>query len=260
MSDAKTEYKTWMCLICGYVYDEAAGVPEVKGVWGFVYGGQPGPFTVIAIHQRYAGHSKQALLVAAGARAGASGLAARRARASGGLGQLLHEGLGRRDADRPGERPERYAPARSVHRRREARIIVPVVQSRVRELLGEQPEPGNVSCPAPARRTERQDGDLEGIARLRAVDVDRHERARALVEKPVIDVGGPQAGPTRAEFNALKKQVATLKKDDVATQVKLIESPFFIARTVSRAMIFAPRSWPSRPGFATRTRIFRSSA
>jgi hypothetical protein len=31
-------------------------------------------------------------------------------------------------------------------------------------------------------------------------------------------VGGPQAGPTRAEFNALKKQVAVLKKDDVAIQ------------------------------------------
>ncbi|MGH7770415.1 MAG: UbiD family decarboxylase domain-containing protein, partial [Candidatus Binatia bacterium] len=52
---------------------EKAGIPEVKGVWGFVYGGQPGPFTVIAIKQRYAGHSKQALLVAAGARAGAYG-------------------------------------------------------------------------------------------------------------------------------------------------------------------------------------------
>jgi 4-hydroxy-3-polyprenylbenzoate decarboxylase len=52
---------------------ERAGIPEVKGVWGFVYGGQPGPFIVIAIKQRYAGHSKQALLVAAGARAGAYG-------------------------------------------------------------------------------------------------------------------------------------------------------------------------------------------
>jgi hypothetical protein len=31
-------------------------------------------------------------------------------------------------------------------------------------------------------------------------------------------VGGSQAGPSRAEFNALKKQVATLKKDDVAVQ------------------------------------------
>jgi UbiD family decarboxylase len=52
---------------------EKAGIPDVKGVWGFVYGGQPGPFTVISIKQRYAGHSKQALLVAAGARAGAYG-------------------------------------------------------------------------------------------------------------------------------------------------------------------------------------------
>jgi 4-hydroxy-3-polyprenylbenzoate decarboxylase len=52
---------------------EKAGVPEVKGVWGFVYGGQPGPFTVISIKQRYSGHSKQALLVAAGARACAYG-------------------------------------------------------------------------------------------------------------------------------------------------------------------------------------------
>ncbi len=52
---------------------EKAGVPEVKGVWGFVYGGQPGPFTVISIRQRYSGHAKQALLVAAGARAGAYG-------------------------------------------------------------------------------------------------------------------------------------------------------------------------------------------
>jgi hypothetical protein len=34
-------------------------------------------------------------------------------------------------------------------------------------------------------------------------------------------VGGQQAGPSRAEFNALKKQVATLKKDDVATQTVL---------------------------------------
>ena len=52
---------------------ERAGVPDIKGVWGFVYGGQPGPFIVIAIKQRYTGHAKQALLVAAGARAGAYG-------------------------------------------------------------------------------------------------------------------------------------------------------------------------------------------
>ena len=34
-------------------------------------------------------------------------------------------------------------------------------------------------------------------------------------------VGGQQAGPSRAEFNALKKQVATLKKDDLAIQAVL---------------------------------------
>lgn len=31
-------------------------------------------------------------------------------------------------------------------------------------------------------------------------------------------VGGSQAGPSRAEFNSLKKQVAVLKKDDAAIQ------------------------------------------
>ncbi|MBA3734150.1 MAG: hypothetical protein H0W90_02960 [Actinobacteria bacterium] len=34
-------------------------------------------------------------------------------------------------------------------------------------------------------------------------------------------VGGQQAGPSRAEFNALKKQVAVLKKDDLAVQAVL---------------------------------------
>jgi len=30
VSDKETEqeFKTWMCLICGWVYDEAAGLPE----------------------------------------------------------------------------------------------------------------------------------------------------------------------------------------------------------------------------------------
>ena len=50
-----------------------AGIPEVKGVWGFVYGGQPGPFTVVSHQAALRGSLKQALLVAAGARAGAYG-------------------------------------------------------------------------------------------------------------------------------------------------------------------------------------------
>ncbi len=50
---------------------DKAGIPDVRGVWGFVYGAQPGPFTVIAIKQRYAGHSKQAALAACAVGAGA---------------------------------------------------------------------------------------------------------------------------------------------------------------------------------------------
>ncbi len=28
MTESQVQYKTWMCLICGWVYDEAAGLPE----------------------------------------------------------------------------------------------------------------------------------------------------------------------------------------------------------------------------------------
>jgi rubredoxin len=28
MTENKIEYKTWMCLICGFIYDEAAGLPD----------------------------------------------------------------------------------------------------------------------------------------------------------------------------------------------------------------------------------------
>ena len=52
---------------------ERAGIPNVTGVWGYIYGSQSGLFTVVSIKQAYMGHSKQALLVAAGARAGAYG-------------------------------------------------------------------------------------------------------------------------------------------------------------------------------------------
>jgi len=52
---------------------EAAGIPDIAGVWGHVYGGQSGPFTVVSIRQRYAGHAKQAALAACAARAGAYG-------------------------------------------------------------------------------------------------------------------------------------------------------------------------------------------
>mgnify|MGYP002260765453 CR=1 FL=1 len=28
MPESEVQYKTWMCLICGWIYDEAAGDPE----------------------------------------------------------------------------------------------------------------------------------------------------------------------------------------------------------------------------------------
>jgi len=52
---------------------ESAGIPDVTGVWGYVYGSQSGPFTVVSITQRYAGHAKQAAMAAASARSGAYG-------------------------------------------------------------------------------------------------------------------------------------------------------------------------------------------
>ena len=28
MTEQQVQFKTWMCLICGWVYDEAAGIPD----------------------------------------------------------------------------------------------------------------------------------------------------------------------------------------------------------------------------------------
>jgi UbiD family decarboxylase len=52
---------------------ESAGIPNVRGVWSFVFGGVAGPFIVIAIEQAYLGHSRQTLTAATGCRAGAYG-------------------------------------------------------------------------------------------------------------------------------------------------------------------------------------------
>ena len=52
---------------------EHVGIPNVKGVWSFVFGGVAGPFIVIAIKQAYLGHAKQTLVAATGVRAGAYG-------------------------------------------------------------------------------------------------------------------------------------------------------------------------------------------
>jgi 4-hydroxy-3-polyprenylbenzoate decarboxylase len=52
---------------------ERAGIPGITGVWGYVYGDRSGLVTAISIKQGYVGQSKQALLVASGAAAGAYG-------------------------------------------------------------------------------------------------------------------------------------------------------------------------------------------
>ena len=44
---------------------------------------------------------------------------------------------------------------------------------RLREILGEESEPGDQSRPAPVQRVETQDVDLQRIARLSAADEDR---------------------------------------------------------------------------------------
>ncbi|MBI2184362.1 MAG: UbiD family decarboxylase [Thaumarchaeota archaeon] len=53
---------------------DACGVQDIRGVWTYycsTSGGGGLPFIVISLKQRYPGHAKQALLVTAGARAGA---------------------------------------------------------------------------------------------------------------------------------------------------------------------------------------------
>jgi 4-hydroxy-3-polyprenylbenzoate decarboxylase len=61
-------------LTAAAVWDEVerAGVPDVRGVWILSSGWGP-LVLVVAIHQRYAGHAKQAGLVATGCRSGAYG-------------------------------------------------------------------------------------------------------------------------------------------------------------------------------------------
>jgi hypothetical protein len=54
-------------------------------------------------------------------------------------------------------------------------------------------------------------------------------------------VGSQQAGPTRAEFNALKKQVATLKKDDAAIQT-VINACFIGAVPILRVNNYEARA------------------
>jgi hypothetical protein len=81
--------------------------------------------------------------------------------------------FGERDADGAAHRLEWHAAARPVHRGLEALVDLPVVQVRIGELIGQQPEARDVAGPAPARRLERQHGDLQRVARRGALDEHR---------------------------------------------------------------------------------------
>ena len=42
---AKQDYQTWMCLICGWVYDEEAGLPDENIAPGTRWGDVPANWT-----------------------------------------------------------------------------------------------------------------------------------------------------------------------------------------------------------------------
>jgi 4-hydroxy-3-polyprenylbenzoate decarboxylase len=67
------EYSFYRSIVrSGLVWDELekAGVPDVKGVWCHEAGGSR-LFTIVSIHQRYAGHARQAGLLASQVHSGA---------------------------------------------------------------------------------------------------------------------------------------------------------------------------------------------
>ncbi len=67
------EYSLYRCIVrSGLVWDELekAGVPDVKGVWCHEAGGSR-LFTIVSIQQRYAGHARQAGLLASQVHSGA---------------------------------------------------------------------------------------------------------------------------------------------------------------------------------------------
>ena len=103
--------------------------------------------------------------------------------------------LGRRDADRAGERLQRHAGVLAEQRRLErAGVVGPDVQRRLLELVGEQPETRNVRRPAEAGRLERLDRHLQRVARLGAFDVDRPGHRVDLAEVEPGHVGDRAVG------------------------------------------------------------------
>ena len=78
--------------------------------------------------------------------------------------------LARSDAQLAAEGGERNRQAREEFGRSFAKAGN--AQRRFREVIGQQPEAGNAGGPAPIRRAEVEQLDLEAVARLCALDAD----------------------------------------------------------------------------------------
>ena len=79
------------------------------------------------------------------------------------------------------------------------------------EVVGKQPEAGDVGGPAPVRRLELEDVDLERVARLGAGDLDRAVDLVDLVEDERLEVGGDRIGGQLSV-----RRVEAVEPDDVA--------------------------------------------
>ena len=107
-----------------------------------------------------------------------------------GRDDAVRPGLSGRHPDRAAERLERHPRSGTVGGRREApSVVAPDMERRVGELVGQEPESRDEGGPSPAHRRERFDRNLEGVARLGPVDIDRAGDRVDLGEIERADVG-----------------------------------------------------------------------
>src|SRR5690606_20240934 len=106
-----------------------------------------------------------------------------------------------------GEGPQ-WPPAVLAAERRlqRGRVILPGVERGFLEVVRQQPETRDVGRPSEAGRLERFDGDLQRVARLRTLDIDRSGDRVDLCEVERADVGDGALGRqlTARRVNALE--------------------------------------------------------
>ena len=112
----------------------------------------------------------------------------------------MQSGLSRSDADRSGKRLQWYAAARTESRRRHGdAVVLPDMQSRFLELIGQQAETRNIRCPAMTDRVKLADGHFQGVAGFGALHIDRPGHRVDLAE---IQIGQGFQGRIGAELSA----------------------------------------------------------